>query len=216
MTHDHARHTRNRVTITQQSGRRSRRRLAAAAVAATLVVVATIAACTPEHVQQAAAHLGQPVDAATAQQVADAYNAQHPGQPQLDPAADVTPDMARAIAWTAAVADYEARLRAEADRLLPPGTTYAMWARVRHCESGASGGYRAVSASGTFRGAYQMNADFWRSYGGDPTYLRPPSWERAPEAMQDAVAFRGYAARGRQPWTSGGPCGYALPARSSR
>lgn len=212
MTHDHARHPRNRVTITRQSTGRRGRRLVATAVAVTLAAAATIAGCTPEHVQQAAAHLGATVDAPTAQTIADAFNAQHPDQ-QLDPSTQVTPDMARAIAWTAAAADYQQRLRAEADRLLPPGTTYAMWARVRHCESGGSGGYRAVSASGTFRGAYQMNADFWRSYGGDPAYLRPPSWERAPEAMQDAVAFRGYAARGRQPWTSGGPCGYALPAK---
>lgn len=90
----------------------------------------------------------------------------------------------------------------------PAPTTHAEWAALRNCE--ASGNYEAVSASGKYRGPYQMDRSFWLTYGGDPAYANPPRWEHAPRWMLDRVAYAGYRARGRQPWTSGGRCGYFL------
>lgn len=81
---------------------------------------------------------------------------------------------------------------------VPHGTTHQQWAALRNCESG--GNYQAVSRSGKYRGAYQADRSFWLTYGGDPSYARPARWEMAPTAMQDAVAFAGYRARGARPW----------------
>lgn len=65
--------------------------------------------------------------------------------------------------------------------------------KVANCESG--GNPRAVN--GIYHGKWQMDHDFWRSYGGlrfasDPLY--------ATEAQQDWVAWRGWKARGWEPW----------------
>jgi hypothetical protein len=68
--------------------------------------------------------------------------------------------------------------------------------RLRKCEGGAKG-YRAVSGSGTYRGAYQMDRSFWLTYGGDPSLTA----DQAPPWMQDQVAYRGFLDRGWQPWT---------------
>lgn len=43
-----------------------------------------------------------------------------------------------------------------------------------------------------------MDADFWKTYGGLQYASRP---EMASEQEQDAVAYRGWLARGWQPWT---------------
>lgn len=67
------------------------------------------------------------------------------------------------------------------------------WARLRFCEAG--GRYETNTGNGYY-GAYQMNIDFWKAYGGNPNIL--PS--QASPAEQDAVAQRGYARRGAQPW----------------
>lgn len=73
------------------------------------------------------------------------------------------------------------------------------------------GGYRSVSSGGTYHGAYQMNEDFWLTYGGDPIYVNPDRWEQAPPRMQDWVAARGFARRGLSPWpTPSRRCAYLL------
>lgn len=76
------------------------------------------------------------------------------------------------------------------------------WPRVAACirsyESDTAGGYRAVSPSGKYRGAYQMDNDFWLAYGGDPALTG--IHERASVEEQDAVAYRGWLARGLAPW----------------
>lgn len=73
------------------------------------------------------------------------------------------------------------------------------WERLRFCES--SDDYRAVSATGKFRGAYQFDLPTWRTVGGtgDPA--------AAPPAEQDARARELYARRGHAPWPQ---CGYHL------
>jgi peptidoglycan endopeptidase LytE len=74
------------------------------------------------------------------------------------------------------------------------------WEYLRQCESG--GNYRAVSADGTYRGAYQFDMGTWRGVGGtgDPA--------AAPPAEQDARALMLYQQRGAAPWPS---CGRYLP-----
>lgn len=72
------------------------------------------------------------------------------------------------------------------------GPSDAQLLRLRLCESG--GNYRAVSASGRYRGAYQFDRATWRSVGGhgDPAQASPTE--------QDNRARLLYAARGWQPW----------------
>ena len=78
---------------------------------------------------------------------------------------------------------------------------------TRAHESDSSGGYHAVSAGGTYRGAYQFDRSTWNSaarlagrpdlVGADPAAASP--------ADQDALALSLFHARGSQPW--GGRCG---------
>lgn len=42
-----------------------------------------------------------------------------------------------------------------------------------------------------------MDRDFWLTYGGDPSLTA----DQAPPWMQDQVAYRGFLARGWEPWT---------------
>jgi hypothetical protein len=82
----------------------------------------------------------------------------------------------------------------------PEGSMEAAWAKLRQCE--ASGNYRAISPSGTYRGAYQFDQRTWESVGGegDPA--------EAPPSEQDLRAKILYDRRGRQPWPV---CGRFLP-----
>lgn len=88
----------------------------------------------------------------------------------------------------------------------PREPSRAQWARLRDCES--DGDYRAVSAGGRFRGAYQFDQATWDSVvedespdliGVDPASASPSD--------QDAVALALYRSRGAAPWPR---CGYAL------
>jgi hypothetical protein len=65
-------------------------------------------------------------------------------------------------------------------------------AAIRECES--QGDYGAVSADGTYRGAYQFDQSAWESVGGtgDPA--------AAPPEEQDARAAALYSQRGSSPW----------------
>lgn len=69
---------------------------------------------------------------------------------------------------------------------------------IREVES--DGNYRAVSPSGQYRGAYQMDNEFWTKYGGDPSLTG--RHEEASSTQQDAVAAKGYRDRGLAPWPS--------------
>ena len=66
---------------------------------------------------------------------------------------------------------------------------------VIDCESSNNPG--AISATGKYRGLWQMDADFWRSYGGLDLASTP---DRASRAEQNYVAYRGYVSRGWNPW----------------
>lgn len=70
---------------------------------------------------------------------------------------------------------------------------YEGWlAKVRHCES--TNNYRAISANGTYRGAYQFDFRTWGTVGGsgDPA--------AAPPLEQDYRAVKLLKSRGASPW----------------
>lgn len=54
-----------------------------------------------------------------------------------------------------------------------------------------------TNPSGKYQGAYQMDDGFWRAYGG---LAYAPNPHQATCAEQDRVAYRGWLARGWQPW----------------
>ncbi len=51
---------------------------------------------------------------------------------------------------------------------------------------------------GAYHGKWQMDRDFWRSYGG---LQFASDAADASESEQDIVAYNGYKARGWQPWS---------------
>lgn len=83
---------------------------------------------------------------------------------------------------------------------VPVGGGAQQWAAgrfataVRRCES--SDNPRAVN--GKYRGLWQMDAGFWRTYGGLAYAARP---DLATRAQQNEVAWRGWKVRGWEPWT---------------
>jgi TolA-binding protein len=74
--------------------------------------------------------------------------------------------------------------------------TPAHLASIAQCESG--GNPSAVGGGGAYGGKYQFSQSTWQAYGGSGS---PAS---APEAEQDAVAARLYAAEGSAPWPTCG------------
>lgn len=82
-------------------------------------------------------------------------------------------------------------------RLLKPkitsGPSEAAWAKLRNCEAGSSGGYRANTGN-SYYGAYQFDTKTWKGlgYSGYPHQASP--------ATQDEAARKLYASRGSQPW----------------
>jgi hypothetical protein len=75
----------------------------------------------------------------------------------------------------------------------------ASLARLRACESG--GNYGAVSASGTYRGAYQFSRQTWNGVAAAffPTFGGLDPAAAAPD-VQDAFTRALYTQRGRAPW----------------
>lgn len=72
---------------------------------------------------------------------------------------------------------------------------------MARCESGGRPSVLGHHAGVTYFGKWQANADFVRTYLG----VNPWRWVRNgrwtfPEAQQDLMAYRGYQARGWQPW----------------
>lgn len=72
------------------------------------------------------------------------------------------------------------------------GSGYAIPSYIVQCES--RGNYRAVNPSTGAGGAYQIEPQTWRRFGGSG------SPEEAPKAEQDQVAKRIYASQGSSPW----------------
>lgn len=77
-------------------------------------------------------------------------------------------------------------------------TAFAASATARRVVERESGGRcDIVSSGGTYRGKWQMNADFWRAYGGSEFAATP---DLATCDEQDVVAYRGWVDRWWQPW----------------
>lgn len=77
---------------------------------------------------------------------------------------------------------------------------------TRAHESDTSGGYGAVSRSGTYRGAYQFQQSTWDAAvagAGLAEFSGVPA-DQAPPDVQDAAAAHLYSVSGTQPW--GGRC----------
>jgi hypothetical protein len=77
--------------------------------------------------------------------------------------------------------------------------------RVANCESGDRSAPDVNTRyngnphmRGKYSGKWQMDSDFWSSYGGLKFASTPAD---ASEAEQDAVAYKGFQARGWQPWS---------------
>jgi len=86
----------------------------------------------------------------------------------------------------------------------PPPDALAFLACVRQRES--HGNYRAVSSSGTYRGAYQFSQSSWDSaarHAGRLDLVGVPPDQASP-ADQDALALDLYKWQGSKPW--GGAC----------
>ena len=61
----------------------------------------------------------------------------------------------------------------------------------------SKGNCLATGARGKYRGKWQVNAGFWRTYGG---LEFAPTADQATCDQQDLVAYKGWLARGGQPW----------------
>lgn len=61
----------------------------------------------------------------------------------------------------------------------------------------SKGNCKAIGGKGKYRGKWQMNAGFWKAYGG-LNYAKTA--DKATCEQQDQVAYRGWLARGWQPW----------------
>lgn len=80
--------------------------------------------------------------------------------------------------------------------------------RIAHCESSDVGIHGVdVNDGVAYYGKWQANADFWVTYGGSRADLGGSHFSPS-ELEQDMVAYRGYLARGWQPWTCARILGY--------
>jgi peptidoglycan hydrolase-like protein with peptidoglycan-binding domain len=75
----------------------------------------------------------------------------------------------------------------------PPAGAQPELEKIAQCESG--GDPTAVSADGQYRGKYQFTKATWARMGGAPA---DPA--QAPEAVQDEIAAKLFAAAGTSPW----------------
>lgn len=95
-------------------------------------------------------------------------------------------------------------------RFVPAGL--AAWLRapetrkILGCESHDNPTDVSTHNGVVYYGEFQANRGFWLTYGGDPRYfvlarVGGHSLFMAPKTMQDQVAYRGYLARGYEPWS---------------
>jgi len=160
----------------------------------------------------------------------DRLHAERPVAAPVQSPAFVPPDIVAEIAeaqWYAGIAEaewYDGVRWAEAERFAlaggRSGQTSVGAARSGRCngdvacflactrahESDTSGGYGAVSAGGTYRGAYQFAQPTWDAAvagAGYGEYAGIPA-DQAPPEVQDAAAAHLYTQVGTRPW--GGRC----------
>ena len=82
-----------------------------------------------------------------------------------------------------------------------PTISFEMWitspTAIKVIKKESKGNCKAIGARGKYRGKWQMNASFWKTYGG---LEFASSADLATCEQQDQVAYRGWLARGWQPW----------------
>ncbi len=82
-----------------------------------------------------------------------------------------------------------------------PTVTFDVWitspTAIKVIKKESRGNCKAVGAKGKYRGKWQMNSAFWKTYGGLEFAARA---DLATCEQQDQVAYRGWLARGWQPW----------------
>lgn len=82
-----------------------------------------------------------------------------------------------------------------------PTVSFEVWitspTALKVIKKESKGNCKAVGGKGKYRGKWQMNAGFWKSYGG-LQYAKTA--DKATCEQQDQVAYRGWLARGWSPW----------------
>lgn len=82
-----------------------------------------------------------------------------------------------------------------------PTVSFETWiaskTAIRVIKKESKGNCKAIGAKGKYRGKWQMNSSFWKTYGG---LEFAPRADLATCEQQDQVAYRGWLARGWQPW----------------
>ena len=82
-----------------------------------------------------------------------------------------------------------------------PTVAFDVWitspTAIKVIKKESRGNCKAVGAKGKYRGKWQMNSAFWKTYGGLEFAARA---DLATCEQQDQVAYRGWLARGWQPW----------------
>lgn len=130
-----------------------------------------------------------------------------PFSPELQQNLGLAPELQpnQVIGWPSIERPIPRPSRTRVSRSQPRPAPEPRWTYVRsreailRCIRKAEGSsWTSVSPSGKYRNAYQMSWAFFIEYGGDPAYAG--RWEHAPKWMQNAVAWRGYKARGFSPW----------------
>lgn len=122
---------------------------------------------------------------------------------------DISPELARAIAYTASLVQSPGWAPSMAG-VCHGGfcPTEASWAALRRCESGDNP--RSVSRTGKYRGLYQFDQNTWNGSASavDSRWVgvRPND---APREVQNAMARELFRARGWRPWPV---CGRRLRA----
>lgn len=70
-------------------------------------------------------------------------------------------------------------------------------AAARVVKKESKGNCKAIGSKGKYRGKWQVNAGFWKTYGGLEFAALA---DQATCEQQDQVAYKGWLARGWQPW----------------
>jgi hypothetical protein len=148
---------------------------------------------------------GKPfADAVIRQAIAVAEKGREPRAPSSEsgetlpaaPTADPIPAAASSVPTSPQPAGYPTAV-------VPPDLVPMARCIIDH-ESAQAGVYLAVNPNGVWRGAYQMDRQFWEAYAPAKWKHLAGQHELAPPEAQDAAFVAGYRARGSQPWNGSG------------
>lgn len=119
---------------------------------------------------------------------------------QLKAAAKKSPAKKPVAVYRGDITRSPAAMHSSRARAAIPMSVWRASATARHVVRAESGGNcRDVSASGTYRGCWQMTQGLWQGHGGRAFAARP---ELASCAQQDIVAYRIWVEQGWSPWST--------------